>query len=152
MSVDRSITIDVLVEKKGIVDCLKLLFSNDWVLSDKSGKITYLPVGNTDSANPIVTTDTEIFYKAVKEKEKNKELCLVHIWDNHYEEAHILFIYPEKENERYNHFKLLFSLGASKRLKGSQRQSDFSYYLEKIIPILEINNFLFESITCKDLG
>jgi hypothetical protein len=152
MSVDRSITLNILVEKKSIPDCLKLFFSNHWTPFNENQEIAYLPVGIIDSSYSAITKDMEIFYKTIEEKEKLNEFCLVHFWDINHEEAHTLLIYPEKERERYNRFKLLWSLGAAKRLKGSQRQTDFSHYLEKVIPALEKNKFLFESITCQDFG
>lgn len=152
MSVERSITFDILVEKKGIPDCLKLFFSDHWTPFDKNKEITYLSAGIVDSTDTANTNDIEVLYKTIEEKEKLKEFCLVHFWDINLEEAHTLLVYPKKSRKRYNHFKLLISLGASKRLKGSQRQTDFSHYLEKIIPVLEKNNFLFESITCQDFG
>lgn len=152
MSVDRSITLNILVEKKGLPDCLKLFFSDHWTLLNENQEITYLPVGIIDDSYSAITKDAGVFYKTIKEKEKLNEFCLVHFWDINHEEAHTLLIYPEKEDERYNRFKLLWSLGAAKRLKGSQRQTDFSHYLEKVIPVLEKNKFLFESITCQDFG
>jgi hypothetical protein len=152
MSVDRSITFEIFVEKKGISDCLKLFFSDHWTPYNEDREITYLPVGITDSSHIAITNDMAVFYKTVEEKEKLKEFFLVHFWDINHEEAHTLLIYPEKEDERYNRFKLLWSLGAAKKLKGSQRQTDFSHYLEKIVPVLEKNNFLFDSITCQDFG
>lgn len=152
MSVDRSLTLEIFVEKKSIADCLKLFFRNDLTPFDKNSEIKYLPVGIVDVTDLAITNDVEVLYETIEKKEKLKEFCLVHFWDIHHEEAHTLFIYPEGGRERYNHFKLLISLGASKRLKGSQRQTDFSHYLEKIIPILESNNFIFESITCQDFG
>jgi len=152
MSVDRSITFEILVEKKGIPDCLKLFFSDHWTPYNENREIAYLPVGITDSSHMAITNDMEVLYKTVEEKEKLKEFCLVHFWDNNHEEAHTLLIYPEKEDERYNRFKILWSLGVAKRLEGSQRQTDFSYYLEKIVPVLEKNKFLFESVACQDFG
>jgi hypothetical protein len=152
MSVDRSITLEILVEKKRIADCLKLFFSSNWTPFDENNEIKYIPIGVVEVTDLAITNDVEVLYETIGKKEKRNELCLVHFWDEQREEAHALFIYPKERSERYNHFKLLISLGASKRLKGSQRQTDFSHYLEKIIPILESNNFLFESITCQDFG
>ena len=152
MSVDRSITLEIFVEKKSITDCLKLFFRNNWTPFDENNEIKYLPVGIVDVTDLASTNNVGVLYESVQKKEKLNELCLVHFWDIHHEEAHTLFIYPEERRERYNHFKLLWSLGAAKRLKGSQRQTDFSHYLEKIIPMLENSNFLFESITCQDFG
>jgi hypothetical protein len=152
MSVDRSITIELLADKQKITDCLAALFSDHWTPFDENGKITYLPVGVTDGADTTTDGSLETLYQVIQEKEIRQEFGLIYIWDLQHEESHCLLIFPETGKDSYNRFKLLFSLGSAKRLVGSQRQTDFSHYLSKIIPVLETNNFLFESITCIDFG
>src|SRR5689334_22849895 len=109
MSVDRSITLEILVEKKSISDCLQLFFSDNWTPWNKNREITYLPSGIVDSTNTVNTNDIDVLYKTIEEKEKLNQFGLVHFWDNEHEEAHTLFIYPKERHERYNHFKLLIS-------------------------------------------
>jgi hypothetical protein len=152
MSVDRSIEIEIYTSKKEILDFLRLLFNDYWTPFNNDKRIEYLAFGHTNPASISTTVKIDELYQAIKLKEKAKEFCLIHLWDMSHEEAYTLFIYPEQEDEEYNQFKLLFSLGSSKKLTGSTRQTDFSFYLEKIIPIFETNGFIIGSITCKDIG
>jgi hypothetical protein len=152
MSVDRSIGIDIFVEDKSVGDCLKLLFEGHWTPFDKSGQIHYLPTGEMDSSRPVTTDDVNFLYKVIEEKGRKREFNLVYIWDKHYEEASTLVVHMEDKHEIYNHFRLTFSLGTAKRLKGSNRHTDYSHYLENIVPLLEAHEYIMESITCTDFG
>lgn len=147
MGVSRSIRINILSKEKTIVDCLDLLFEQYWTPFDKNNKIVVSDEENTENIESI-----EGLYIFVIEKENNKLTFNINLWDIAHKETVLLLLQPKEKFENYNSFKLTLLPGAAKRLNGSNRQTDFSYYLERTIPILEKNNFIFEEISCIDLG
>lgn len=147
MGVTRSITMEVLSRDKSIIDCIDLLFKHGWTPFGRNNKIS---VSNGENITDL--ENIEDLYNFVSEKEKATAFCHINIWDISYQESMLMLIFPKEENDTYKAFKITFIPGTGKRLRGSIRYTDFSYYLERIIPLLEKNNFTFEKISCQDIG
>ncbi|HNA89115.1 MAG TPA: hypothetical protein PK989_07405 [Anaerolineales bacterium] len=147
MGVTRSITMEVLSRDKSIIDCVDLLFKNGWTPFGRDNHISV-----SDGDNIIDLDNIENLYTFVSEREKATAFCQINIWDISNQESILMLISPKEEKDIFKAFKITFIPGTGKRLQGSIRYTDFSYYLERIIPLLEKNNFIFEEISCRDLG
>ena len=79
------------------------------------------------------------------------EFCVLTLFDKEHWESIDIWAYPVEERENGRCLKLIIQLGVGKRLAHAERYTDFSYYLNKIIPLLLSLNFLFETLTCKDV-
>lgn len=152
MTVHRTITLKVLVENRSPLDCLEVLFQEYWTPFDLNGRIRYLLLGDTEEFNFETTDSLSLVFSVIESKFQQGEFGLLLIYDESHWESIDLFIYPQTPTEVYNRFKLVFSFGIGKRLPDSDRYTDYSYYLSRIIPLLENNDFHFEEVTCNDYG
>lgn len=147
MGVTRSITIEVLSKDKNIIDCMDLLFRHEWTPFGRNNKISV-----SDGEHITDLENIEDLYNFVSEREKATAFCHINIWDVSHQESVLMIILPKEEKDIFKAFTITFIPGTGKRLQGSIRYTDFSYYLERIIPLLEKNNFIFEKISCQDIG
>jgi hypothetical protein len=153
MGVSRQIDLEIFVQGKTYFDCLEILLTYEWTPFGPNGEIVHLAVGDIDKFDFKTTSSLEYAYQVLSERQSRGEFGFLKIWDKQHEDDINLLIYPKEPTEIYNTFELHFSLvGAGKRLTEGGRYTDYSYYLRKIVPILEREGFLFGHIECCDVG
>ncbi len=112
------------------VSIIDSLLEFGWSYDD--GHISYLPLGDNDSFD---WQSEEIIHwpkieKIITQKCANKEIVGIYlVWPSSLIGAQFLF--KTKESQ------LLVQLTARKKIKGQERATDFTWYLEKLLPPLE---------------
>ena len=80
-------------------------------------------------------------------------MSAVIVWDKEMEECFGFYInILENEDNSQKNYELNFGFDADKRLKNSERHTDFSHYLNYLLPKLEKMGCVFYEINCSDYG
>lgn len=153
MGVQRSMEMEIYVRSKTYFDGLRILFEHDWTPFDLQGKVTYLAPGDIDDFDFKTATTLDFVFQVLSEREARGEFGYMYVYDKQHRDMLTLSIYSRNKQPPYRVFEFHFGLGgAGKRLTGSVRHTDYSYYLERIVPVLEQEGFQFFQIKCHDLG
>ncbi len=139
MSVTAGIDIKLHNLQMKYVDLIKLLLENGWGI--EKGICAYLPLRDGENFNwqsNIGLSDKEVL-DIINQKEDLKELIgLSLIWRNTNIGGTLLLS-----------DELSFSMNINtSRLETEYGLTDFSWYLEKIIPIFNKHNIQFEGVEC----
>ncbi|WP_192820954.1 hypothetical protein [Rufibacter sp. LB8] len=152
MSVSRSIKIRVVTNHKTLSDLIRDFTNDFWTLKDQNGKFSSIAVNDLDDFDYKVFYDVEEVYKILDNRERSNKLNAITFCDREYFECNILLIYPlENKNSGYaKHYELHITPGIGKRIIGSDRYTDYGYYLNNTLPKLkEIGCYVCE-VECQD--
>ena len=124
-------------------DLLEKFMSSGWTLN-YYGKISYLPLGDTDFDWHYASMDEK--YKIIdilKNKINNQELVgIVITWNDTNIGINALF-YPFLD-------KLIFNIDINRKTISSLDITDFTWYIEKLIPVILKAGLSIEVLECID--
>ncbi len=153
MSVDRSITISVSSENQSTLDCFNVITQNLWSPYNHQNQIRYLPLGDTKEFDFESTSNMEIVTSTLESKFEAGEFFIVGLSgkiDDENLESIDLWIFP-KPHDRYVDFDIRITLGVGKRLVHLDRFTDYSYYLNQLLPVLNKAGFQVGKVVCEDI-
>ena len=147
MSMTSSVTVRYGSESKVSPSfVIRLLLDGGWLLDD-NGAITYLPLGDKGEFNwatGLLTNINEVF-ETIFQKEKNGELVgVVLTWNNTGQGGSLLF-YEDQ---------FIMNCTVDRKIVSknwSVKCTDFTWYLERIIPCLEKGGLCFDYVKCEDI-
>ncbi|MDS0526552.1 hypothetical protein NNC19_12745 [Clostridium sp. SHJSY1] len=148
MSISASIDVKLARnnnEKISAKKLISILISDKWRLQD-NGKISYLPLGDDDDFDWQYDeiSINELMDIVDKKEERREVIGLIMLWDTT-EIGVNLLIHSELE--------LSFSCSINrKKLNNLDNRSitDVNWYVEKIIPLLQKNNYIVESFSFEE--
>lgn len=106
-------------------------------------KIWYTPLGDNDDFNWVTVNmlDYEEVLGVLKKKQKNGELISIVLTFSSSGHGIDMIIYPMLE-------KITFGLHRNRKVLFTVNVTDFSWYIERIIPPLKLLNLNIESLEC----
>ncbi|MFC3809311.1 hypothetical protein [Lacihabitans lacunae] len=152
MGVSRTIKIRILTDNTSQSNLIKSFTENFWNLKSKTGTVTSISEDDIDKFEYHDFPDTKVVYEILDKREKAKKVNALIIWDTNYSENIQLLIYSleNKYNAFGKHYELHFSPGIGKRILLADRYTDFSFYLNQLIPKLEAINCRICEVECRD--
>ncbi len=151
MGVSRNIRIRLLTNLNFFSDIITVLISEGYCFGEKN-KIVTLSENDVDEFN-YMEFDTFDIVKGVLDKREQKGYNnYIVIWDNETDES--LLVSSTKLENNYsdykNHYDINFAIGYGVRIKDAERYTDFSIYLNKLLPVLLKNSIYLCEINCSD--
>jgi hypothetical protein len=151
MGVQRTISLHIQTHDRGILTAIDLLCQAHWTPYNSQGRIEILAVGDTEDFNVVEVDTWDEARATLTRRAAQGEFGYLILWDQETGERLTLFIYPQPSAEPYQRFELRVVLGWGQRLARAAQYTDFSYYLERFLPSLEVGGFSFTRIVCEDL-
>jgi hypothetical protein len=152
MGIQRSIELHISSEDKNRVDLLHALVKDDWTPYNPDGQVEYTALGDVNDFDYATTSNIGTVYGVLAEKEKRKETGSIILWDkNHTERLSVLMPFGDSKDYR-SEFKIVFGIGVGKRVFEGSRNTDFTYYLKRLLPIIQNEGFTVIAINCLDIG
>lgn len=137
MSMDRNIKIRVATNYCYFSDVIERLIDCLYSVNE-DGRVTSLSEDDIDDFDYIFFESfTEAKNTLNKREEKGLRNYIV-LWDRDLDDS--LLISSQKLDTSYSgyssHYELIFSIGYGIRIKGAGRYTDFSAYLNRLVPML----------------
>ncbi|MBX0335584.1 hypothetical protein K3G39_20320 [Pontibacter sp. HSC-14F20] len=152
MGVQRTIRVRVLTKDKRLSDFIKNLTNNFWSLQNPSGAYTSIPLDDEGEFDYITFKESESVFKILDLRDAYEKPNAVNLWNQELEESINLLIHPlEGDYDGYSkQYELNFSLGIGQRISGADRYTDYGYYLNQLIPKLQLINCQVCEFECHD--
>lgn len=150
MGITRSITIKLHTKHSCLSKFMKDFSENVWTM--ESGNNIYISTPLNDNGNfdyQDFATIEEVF-NILDKSEKNKQTTALYVFHPITKEDFALHINTLDKVISQNNYELNFVFTAEKRLKDSPRHTDFSYYLNELIPKLEKMGCALNEIECSE--
>ena len=145
MGLSSNISIKANFNERNFMQIIQALVSSGWTFNDY-GKFTLLPIGDKDDFDwtSIDKIEQQELFHVFEEKLKVKEIIgIVITWKDTNCGGSLLF---DIENEN-----LSINLNINRKLlHNNSRHTDFTWYLEKLVNLIENEVVDIESITCID--
>ncbi|MBC3538614.1 hypothetical protein ACFSC6_06290 [Rufibacter sediminis] len=152
MGVARSIRIRVVTNYQTLSSFIQDFTNDFWTLKNPDGKFYSIAVDDNDDFNHLPFDNFEEVSRILDKREELKRVNSLVLWDIDYFESNSFLVYPLDNNyEGYSkHYELSFVLGIGKRISGSDRYTDYSHYLNLMLPKLkQIGSYVCE-VECQD--
>ena len=151
MGVDRSIEIKLVTNFDYFTEILQLLIENGYSFND-DGTVASLSDTDIDEFDFILYNSFADVKDVLNRREDNQLDNHVSIWDRSIDDS--LLVSSKRLNSDYrgyrNQYNLTFNIGHGIRIEGADRYTDYSKYLNKLLPIFTSNSMYVCEINCCD--
>ena len=122
-----------------------------WTMKSWSGLYSSTPIDdNGDFDYQDFETIEEVFH-ILDDSEKKKQMTALSVYNPVTgEDFGLHFSFLDYEYSKQNSYELNFVFTAEKRLKDAPRHTDFSYYLNELIPKLQAMDCVLYEIECSE--
>jgi len=152
MSVDRSVEIRLVTKLDYFSELLQLLTRNIYSFND-DGTVTSLHEADIDDFDFMQFSSFQVAKDVLNKREDNGLDNHVVIWDKSLDDS--LLVRSTRLHNDYkgykNQYNIVFIIGHGRRIEGADRYTDFSKYLNKLMPILITKDIYVCEINCRDL-
>lgn len=147
MSISASIDICLSERSRAVLsvpDLLEDFVSEGWDYVDRIGEVTILPLGDNDESSWLsATINRDDLFNILKKNQELKEIIGIELLrvDSHIE-CDLLI---------YNTNEIALSLSIARKkidVKGNIDITDFSWYLERVLPVFKNSGLQVERINC----
>ena len=152
MSVSRNIKIRLLSNAKSLSEFIDKLTSDFWNFKNENGTFLSIPLNDDGNFDYQLFDDIEVVNNILDERESERKLNAIELWNKEYTETFGLLINVLDNNyiDSNKHYLLSITPKIAKRIEGATRLTDYGYYLNQLIPkLISIGCYVCE-VTCHD--
>lgn len=151
MSLSRSIDVRIATNFRNQAELAEVLMGI-YPMKNPEGAYSSIAIDDNDDWGSVEYSSFEEVSEVLIKREEQGDVNSVTLWTPDYNESIFLHIHinPEKYAGYRNHYELAFFGDFQERILGASRYTNFSFYLNKIVPLLVDNDCLICEIKCED--